>query len=330
MKVLASLKRPEYLFRPAQILRRLRCELRRARPGYQTITLPWGLPLRIRPAEELGWALCRAGVFELAVCESISRLVDPGDLAVDAGANCGLMTSLMAMRAGAEGRIVAFEPHPEIFAELRHNISSWANGSNLAPSNLAPIVARESGLSNRDGTANLFVPPGFRINRGVAFLEGSSTKRGEWQYLVTIERLDSAFKTTQKIGFLKIDVEGHQLQVIEGAEQLLDAGAIRDIVFEETVDPETLKAGSQPQTWSRNEVAEFLKTKGYVTFSVFESLFGPVLSSNLDQSAIRRRLSPTYLATREPERLLARMSWRGWTALKRSRTPAAAHPMQSA
>ena len=125
MQLLASLKRPEYLFRPAQIIRRVKCELRPPSARYETVRLPWGLPIRVEPKEKLGALILRLGVYDLHACEYISRLIDRGDIAVDAGANIGHMTSLMAMRAGPAGdrvEISVIDTGPGIPAGQREEI----------------------------------------------------------------------------------------------------------------------------------------------------------------------------------------------------------------
>lgn len=308
MKILAAMKRPEYVFRPAQILRRLRFQLRAPRPGYRSVQLPWGLPIRVEPGEEMGSAICRAGVYELAICECISRLVDPGDLAVDAGANIGQMTSIMALRAGPRGKVVAVEPHPAIFADLQHNIAIWKKSTAVAP-----VEARNSALSNRDGAADLLVPSNFQANRGVAFLEGSLPKHGSERLQVAIERLDSLVEPGEKVGFLKIDVEGHQLEVAQGAERLLASGSIRDIVFEESARPDRPHAYFPGQGSAPQGLSEYLEALGYTVFAVEELLMGPAIRTHQECAVPAMDIPLNYLATVDPGRLVARMSRRGWT-----------------
>src|SRR5579863_10360378 len=122
MRIGAALQRPEYIFRPSQIVRRLRWGFRAASERYSTVRLPWGLPIRVERTETLGESIGRLGVYQLPVCESILRLVDPDEAAIDAGANIGLMTSIIAVAVGPNGRVISFEPHPQIFGELSLNV----------------------------------------------------------------------------------------------------------------------------------------------------------------------------------------------------------------
>lgn len=65
--------------------------------------LPWGSEIRVNIGEGIGNTIWRTGVDDLPVLECLWRLTDPGDRCVDVGANIGLMTNVMAFRAGSEG-----------------------------------------------------------------------------------------------------------------------------------------------------------------------------------------------------------------------------------
>jgi FkbM family methyltransferase len=295
MKILASLKRPEYVFRPSQIIRRLMFELRPATAEYVKVRLPWGLSIRVQPEETVGSGIRRMGIYELATSEIISRLVDPGDLAVDIGANIGHMTSIMAMRAGPTGRVISFEPHPVLFRDLQHNISEWRmNGK------AAPMVAHNVALSNCNGTGQLVVPAYFNGNHGVSFLAGDSEATSEANhYEVPLKTLDDEIEEGQQIGFMKIDVEGHELKVLQGAQRLIASGRIRDIIFEDFTTPPS-------------SVTEFLEGNGYKIYRIAGEFWGPTLTSIKTPYAPKVNDAPNYLATRDDDRVLARMAKRGW------------------
>src|SRR4051812_45060416 len=96
MRLSHALNKPHYVFRPTQLGRRFAGVFRRRTSGPQVVRLPWGLDLNVLPDEAIGASIARTGVFELHVSETIWRLLDRGELAVDVGANIGYMTSLMA------------------------------------------------------------------------------------------------------------------------------------------------------------------------------------------------------------------------------------------
>lgn len=145
MKMLNAFTRPEYFFRPRQIFTRLRRSLSRA-PVSDTrlVVLPWGSPIRIRPEEVIGRAIWHQGVYDLNVSECLWRVLEPGEHAVDVGANVGYMTSLMATRVGGRGMVVAIEPHPEIFDELQANATRWMDADNTGEIQLHRCALGES------------------------------------------------------------------------------------------------------------------------------------------------------------------------------------------
>jgi len=111
LRLLDSIAKPEYFFRPSQILNRL---VRARAIGAPEVVaeLPWNAQITVNSNEVHGRAILRLGVIDLPVSEAIWRILDPGDIALDVGANIGYMTSIMASRIGTAGTITAFEPHP--------------------------------------------------------------------------------------------------------------------------------------------------------------------------------------------------------------------------
>jgi FkbM family methyltransferase len=295
----AQLKRPEHVFRPARITRRLIRKVRSSPPQYETVQLPWGLPIRIQPNELVGSRIWRFGVHELPSCECISRLIDPGEIGVDAGANIGQMTSIMARRAGPTGKVIAFEPHPVLFKELQYNVAAWTNEVT------APIAIHKMALSNQAGVAQLVVPSKFAGNHGCCFLGGNPQTALRGNHVeVPVGTLQTLIDEKTQISFLKLDVEGHELQLLEGALNMIASGNIRDILFEEFGTPPT-------------SLTRFLEDNGYTLYRVGDALVkggkpGPVLTSVRTPDARAVREEPNYIATRDPGRVLARMSTRGW------------------
>src|SRR5687768_12833162 len=244
-----SLAAPYYVFRPSQIIRRL---AKTASP----VTLPWGDLIECDPREPIGHSLIRNGVFELAVSEFLWRLTEPGDVCVDVGANIGYMTSILAHRAGNEGRVLSFEPHPHTRATLARNANRWTSGAAIDVSN--------SALSSVIGEGTLVIDQQFERNQGTAHLaSGSSAGAG---YRVRLDTLDHAILGPTAIGVMKMDVEGHELSVLAGARDTLRAGAIRDIVYEDHL-------------LYPSPVSRLLEATGYRVFAVQESFFGPVLAA---------------------------------------------------
>lgn len=184
------------------------------------LPLPWNLTIHACPAEVISRSIATQGVYDLTVTEAIMRLADPGDNALDIGANIGYMSLVLARSVGPQGRVVSFEPSPNVLPLLRTNVNLWESHR------IAPIEIRTIALSDTDGEGHLGWPAGSDCNWGLASLEVH-----EGGIPVNIRRLDSL--SLGRVDIMKVDVEGHEAPVFSGAQNLLGHRLIRDILFEE-------------------------------------------------------------------------------------------------
>ncbi len=261
--------------------------------GEAVCALPWGLPLHVWPQEAIGYAVLVSGAFDPCVTETMYRLIDPGELIVDVGANVGYLTSLSVVRAGGDGVVIAFEPHPAVFGLLERNASIWDGRSRLAKLELRRIA-----LSDRMGHAQLAAGSALRTNMGLATLEHSDTVPANDLVPVDLRRLDDEIGD-RTVGVLKIDVEGHEPQVLRGAARLLERGLVRDVIFE---DHE-----SYPDA-----ATEMVESAGYKLFDLDNDLLGLCLGPPSSRGRRSGWPGPSYLATREPDRARARLAPLGW------------------
>lgn len=289
------LDKPEYLFRPSTLWQRLRRPARQG--GLTTVSLPFGLPLRVDAQEVVGRAILTLGLYDLVLSETLWRLADPGETVLDVGANIGYVTALLARRVGAAGHVLSYEPHPEVLASLRDNLDSWHSFA----ANLAVVTIRPVALGSRRAISQLFEPKEFAGNRGTATLATQDSGIGR-AFTVQIERLDDELQGVGPVGVMKLDVEGHEAEVLIGASARLADGTIRDIVFEEQ--------GDLP-----GEVAGRLQTHGYTVFTLDRTFLGPRLLSSDCRPRIQW-LPVNLLATRDPARARTRLAPRGWRVLR--------------
>jgi FkbM family methyltransferase len=284
----AHLNRPHYVYRPRQLLRRTREKFHPSH-GKTSVLLPWGCPLTVNADEAFGRNVVRNGVEELGVTELLFRLADVAELALDVGANVGYMTSVLARVVGPRGHVIACEPHPALFEMLSKNIETWPARN---------VMAVRCALSASPGAQELHVPTAFKNNHGIATLEPLGSEAGD-MLVVDARRLDAL--TEGPIGVMKLDVEGHEAAVLEGAGALLGPG-LRDLVFESTF--------GYPSA-----VTSSLESAGYHLFGLEQRLRGPVLVPPASTHPHPFGAPPNYLATQDPERALARTKPRGWRAL---------------
>lgn len=284
-----KLIRPEFIWRPNQLFRRL---LFKPDKTVKPLRLPWGCTICASSDEIVGRLIATVGLYDLPLTESILRLTVKGDTAIDIGANIGYTALVLARAAGSEGRVICFEPNPLVLPLLRANLDSWTR------LNVAPIAIKEIALSDRDGEAVLGFPDDYEHNQGVASLE--VTEHG---VPVSVRQLDSL--DLGNVGIMKVDVEGHEGAVFSGSTKLLARKSVRDVLFEEH---DTYPARSH----------QVLLDSGYHIFRITGSFLGPYLSppqTPATRPFLPPEYPPNYLATIDPDRAKARFKARGWHAL---------------
>jgi FkbM family methyltransferase len=215
------------------------------------------------------------------------RLADPGDVAADIGANIGYFTSLLAVRCR---RVVAFEPHPLVRRRLAANVARWGAASDR-------VRIDERAVSRAAGRARLTEPPDFLARQGSATLRTAEAQQG---LEVSTASLDQGI-ADEHVSVLKIDVEGHELAVLEGAQTVLSR--VREVFFEEH------EALPTPTT-------RLLEASGFALFGLVQHLRGVRLTTAWDPRSRPAWDAPTYLATRDPDRALRRMRKHGWCSLR--------------
>jgi len=295
LRSLGRAAKPEYVFRPHQIGRRLWVEASPRKSVLTRVWLPWGYPIEVNPTEVLGWAIYSRAISELTVTEALWRLAEPGDVAVDGGANIGYSTSILAARVGARGKIHSFEPDPRAFRELQQNVKVWEERGQRGA-----FVLHHSALGARAGTATLHVPASFEWNGGRARIETAPIKEAGSRLEVNLVSLDEVFSNGEKVSVAKLDLEGFELDALMGMEQMLRERRIDHIVFEEM--------GDYPAS-----THEFLLKAGYSVFGLDSRFLGVECCRNKQpRTDPVYGPPPNYVATYEPEKTVRRLERGLW------------------
>ena len=159
------------------------------------------------------------GEFDPWVNWALRRLTRRGDTAVDIGANIGDNTLCLAECVGARGRVIAVEPFPPHLEKLKANVE----GNGLATVTIEPIA-----LSTEPGSVTMSMPDVTR--QGMARVGGGGER-------VTAVQSDTFDRVAARLGLnsinvCKIDVEGHEPQVLAGMKNALAGKMIQAFVFE--------------------------------------------------------------------------------------------------
>jgi len=150
---------------------------------------------------------------ELRALEPIFRAIGAGGIAVDVGANIGNHALAFAEHFS---RVECFEPNPPTFALLSLNTAGIANVG------LHPV-----GLSSRTGEFDAFVPS---ANAGRASI-GSAGREEGTTVKFRLACYDDLSVADERVALVKIDVEGHEAEALEG----MKAALMRDwpiVMFE--------------------------------------------------------------------------------------------------
>lgn len=132
-----------------------------------------------------------------------------GGTILDVGANIGVFTVACSRAAGDRGRVIALEPSPTTFAKLQLTCA-WLGLANVE---LLPIAAaRENGRAR-------FISTGVHeLRQHLA----DARNTGSASIDVDTRRLDDVCgDRVEAVTLVKIDVEGHEVSVLEGAQRIL-------------------------------------------------------------------------------------------------------------
>lgn len=155
---------------------------------------------------------CNQGIFEAGNAHVLQHLYRPGSVMFDVGANLGLM-ALPVLSAVPDSQVVSFEPSPNTLPWLRRTIA----GSGLK--NRWLLV--EKAVSSKPGASDFSLSaPAEGLYDGLVHTRRSAESR---RVKVEVTTLDEEWKRLNcpAVSVLKIDVEGGELEVLWGAQELL-------------------------------------------------------------------------------------------------------------
>jgi FkbM family methyltransferase len=164
--------------------------------------------------------------YEPSVLRAVERFVAPGSHCIDVGANVGPVTLALARQVGASGRVLAIEPGPPYVARLRRNLQ--AN-----PRLKDRVVILQAGISDTEGSLVWRPDPLHPFNAGLSQVHGTAVP-GEVDVPVTMLDAVVAQQNWEGVDFIKIDVEGMELEVLRGARGTLEL--LRPVVLFETLE----------------------------------------------------------------------------------------------
>jgi len=203
-------------------------------------------------AKEPGIMRAVIGVYENWKTKLFFSLVKEGLTCVDVGAHKGYFSLLFAKLMKDKGKVLAFDPLPENCFWLSQSIHV---------NKYKCIKVYQYALSDEEGTATLY--PGKMSSWSSLFLTGGASTADK-PLIVKTRRLDNVLNDAgiNDIGVIKIDVEGAELWVLKGAENILKKSKNVKIVMEVHVQNKEMN----------KQIFEFLKGCGFKIYKVSKNL----------------------------------------------------------
>lgn len=197
--------------------RRLRCSTKH------------GIEMLLSPGEYVDAKILTNGFYEEEVLAALRGRLSPGECFWDVGSNLGLH-ALTISKLCPDVSVIAFEPNPEM-AEL---IRACCLRNSLT------VEVVETALHDSESKETFFLHEG---NQGRSSLHNWDSDPSLQTIEVNAARADYLVETTnlRLPNVIKIDVEGHESQVLEGMRELLSRPQVHTVVFEDEKD-ETSKA----------------------------------------------------------------------------------------
>ena len=169
----------------------------------------------------------RTGLYDKLLTSSILRVlpdyITPDRLTIDVGGNSGYQTYFHAQH----NNVVTYEPVPELFEVLQSNLKGMDN-----------VTLINKAVTNNNKDVNLFVDVNRLSMTSQAPLVESET--------ITVPGVALDNENHTNVGFIKVDVEGYELDVLEGATKLIERD--RPTMMVEVYQPWCEKIGFSSET----------------------------------------------------------------------------------
>ena len=164
--------------------------------------------------------IINGGVWEPENLQVLYSFLRPETVFLDIGANIGYFAIAMANRLGRGGHVLAFEPHPELVGLMKRSIqlNSLEN----------VLTVHQCAVSDHNGIVEMFYPDA-HLGQGSIVRAAAVPGRA---LSVQARRLDDILPDDMTVDLVKIDVEGHELGVLQGMRNILHRSQDIKILFE--------------------------------------------------------------------------------------------------
>jgi FkbM family methyltransferase len=218
-----------------------------------------GTPIRVLWTDVIGSSICVDGYYDIPSLKVFRRLLKSGMTFVDVGTHVGQYSLVASTLVGPAGAVHSFEPQPDTFDLLKHNIDN---------NRITNVHLNRCALSETTRAVPLYIAR--PDNMGQSSLRRPDNYSGT-AVTVPCITLDAYVQERgiRRIDLIKIDVEGAEIGVLRGARTCL-SGDPKPSLMIEFWEPFQREYGT-----SCEEMASFLRAHGYDLFWITETGLSP-------------------------------------------------------
>jgi FkbM family methyltransferase len=162
------------------------------------------------------------GTFEISETRLVQAFLRPGMTFLDVGAHIGYYTLIAARLVGETGRVVSFEPGDATRAHLE---------ANVARNGFRNVEIRAEALAETSGQVG-FYPSAVESNQGLSSIVDPGDGRAPAVTVPSVSLDDFMARLGRRVDFLKMDIEGAELQVIRGGQRVFSGPEAPPLIFE--------------------------------------------------------------------------------------------------
>lgn len=136
----------------------------------------------------------------------LRKILFPGAMVVDVGANIGIYSEFLSRCVGPTGIVHSFEPSPDNFRRL-----------SAATRELSNVRITEAAVGERSGECQLYISDNLNVDHRAYKIKGDSRRTVPTRMVA----LDDYFKSGQRVDLIKMDIQGYELHALCGAQRVL-------------------------------------------------------------------------------------------------------------
>jgi FkbM family methyltransferase len=149
--------------------------------------------------------------------ELLRKILFPGAVVVDVGANTGIYSNFLSRCVGPTGLVHSFEPSPDNFNRLC-----------AATRDLSNVRLSQAAVGERSGKTKLYISDKLNVDHRAYKADGDSRRIVPTEMVA----LDDYFKPGQCVDLIKLDIQGYELHALRGAKRVLQENADINLLLE--------------------------------------------------------------------------------------------------